>query len=262
MQRTRQRAMTKAVPDIASEFNVFAPMPSNGRRDKQRLQTGAVSRRRSTKETEVPRRPHESLHISICNSCFRHVLHIVDHRHGGAFDHLFSARQERRVSWWRWLHLAKGQRAFLRRSGQSYQQIDLGNRRAGSDHRAKGRGLEELDHLSQRRIAGQDWSDQSIHPDTRLDRYINLDMAAGPDFVINDATVINLHGGFKYTNMMRFVHIEWGRLRLSRGSRQVPGRRTGHRLRTALFRPVPWRESDHDARELDALGSAPQRLHR
>lgn len=26
-------------------------------------------------------------------------------------------------------------------------------------------------------------------------------MAAGPDFVINDATVINLHGGFKYTNM-------------------------------------------------------------
>ncbi|RWK69722.1 MAG: omptin family outer membrane protease [Mesorhizobium sp.] len=61
--------------------------------------------------------------------------------------------------------------------------------------------MEELDHLSQRRIAGQDWSDQSIHPDTRLDRYINLDMAAGPDFVINDATVINLHGGFKYTNM-------------------------------------------------------------
>ncbi|WP_245460617.1 MULTISPECIES: hypothetical protein [unclassified Mesorhizobium] len=42
--------MTKAVPDIASEFNVFAPMPSNGRRDKQRLQTGAVSRRRSTKD--------------------------------------------------------------------------------------------------------------------------------------------------------------------------------------------------------------------
>ncbi|WP_245517814.1 hypothetical protein [Mesorhizobium sp. M1D.F.Ca.ET.183.01.1.1] len=30
---------------------------------------------------------------------------------------------------------------------------------------------------------------------------MNLDMAAGPDFVINDATVINLHGGFKYTNM-------------------------------------------------------------
>ncbi|WP_292054300.1 hypothetical protein [Mesorhizobium sp.] len=42
--------MTKAVPDIASEFNVFAPMPSNGRRDKQRPQTGAVSRRRSTKD--------------------------------------------------------------------------------------------------------------------------------------------------------------------------------------------------------------------
>ncbi|PBB89976.1 hypothetical protein CK215_24805 [Mesorhizobium sp. WSM3864] len=50
-------------------------------------------------------------------------------------------------------------------------------------------------------FAELDWSHQSIHPDTRLDRYIDLDMAAGPDFVINDATVINLHGGVKYTDM-------------------------------------------------------------
>ncbi|TIL82498.1 MAG: omptin family outer membrane protease [Mesorhizobium sp.] len=60
--------------------------------------------------------------------------------------------------------------------------------------------MEDYDWLAPS-FAERDWSDQSIHPDTRLDRYIDLDMAAGPDFVINDATVINLHGGVKYTNM-------------------------------------------------------------
>ncbi|EHK55651.1 outer membrane protease [Mesorhizobium alhagi CCNWXJ12-2] len=50
-------------------------------------------------------------------------------------------------------------------------------------------------------FASGDWSHQSIHTDTDLDRYINLDIAAGRDFVINDATTINLHGGFKYTNV-------------------------------------------------------------
>ncbi|GLS32618.1 plasminogen activator [Mesorhizobium albiziae] len=50
-------------------------------------------------------------------------------------------------------------------------------------------------------LAEGDWSHQSIHPDTELDRYINLDIAAGRDFLINDATTINLHGGFKYSNV-------------------------------------------------------------
>ncbi|UVK35564.1 omptin family outer membrane protease (plasmid) [Mesorhizobium sp. AR10] len=51
-------------------------------------------------------------------------------------------------------------------------------------------------------FAAADWWHQSIHPDTHLDRYISLDMAVGRDVVINDATAINLHGGFKYTNVM------------------------------------------------------------
>ncbi|WP_331375637.1 omptin family outer membrane protease [Sinorhizobium chiapasense] len=46
-----------------------------------------------------------------------------------------------------------------------------------------------------------DWSHRSIHTHTDLDRYINLDIAAGRDFVINDAAAINLHGGFKYTDV-------------------------------------------------------------
>ncbi|UVK48974.1 omptin family outer membrane protease (plasmid) [Mesorhizobium sp. AR07] len=50
-------------------------------------------------------------------------------------------------------------------------------------------------------FAEQDWSHQSIHPDTRLEHYLNLDISAGRDVVINDATTINLHGGFKYTNV-------------------------------------------------------------
>ncbi|WFU51787.1 omptin family outer membrane protease [Sinorhizobium terangae] len=46
-----------------------------------------------------------------------------------------------------------------------------------------------------------DWASRSISPDTALDRYVNLDIAAGRDFGINDATTINLHGGFKYTDV-------------------------------------------------------------
>ncbi|MCA0048251.1 omptin family outer membrane protease [Mesorhizobium sp. B283B1A] len=33
--------------------------------------------------------------------------------------------------------------------------------------------------------AERDWSDQSIHSDTHLDRYINLDVAGGRGFVIS-----------------------------------------------------------------------------
>ncbi|QND62000.1 omptin family outer membrane protease [Mesorhizobium huakuii] len=50
-------------------------------------------------------------------------------------------------------------------------------------------------------FAEGDWSHRSIHPDTDLVHYINFDIAAGRDFAINDATTINLHGGFKYTNV-------------------------------------------------------------
>ena len=46
-----------------------------------------------------------------------------------------------------------------------------------------------------------DWSHQSIHPSTLLDRYVNLDIALGRDFTVDDSTVVNLHGGFKYTNV-------------------------------------------------------------
>jgi outer membrane protease len=46
-----------------------------------------------------------------------------------------------------------------------------------------------------------DWSDRSIHPDTDLNRYINLDVALGRNFAFNDTTTVNLHGGFKYTDV-------------------------------------------------------------
>ncbi|WP_245269030.1 omptin family outer membrane protease [Mesorhizobium sp. WSM2561] len=45
------------------------------------------------------------------------------------------------------------------------------------------------------------WWDRSVHPDTRLDRYINIDIAVAHDFPIDNATILNLHGGFKYTNI-------------------------------------------------------------
>lgn len=46
-----------------------------------------------------------------------------------------------------------------------------------------------------------DWSDQSIHPDTRLDHYFTVDVALGRNFVLNPAATINLHAGFKYTDV-------------------------------------------------------------
>jgi outer membrane protease len=46
-----------------------------------------------------------------------------------------------------------------------------------------------------------DWSHRSVHPDTDLDRYLNLDIAAGYDFILNEMTMVNLQGGFKYTNV-------------------------------------------------------------
>lgn len=46
-----------------------------------------------------------------------------------------------------------------------------------------------------------DWSDLSVHPDTKLDRYIDLSIAVGRDFAISDNAVVNLHGGLKYTDV-------------------------------------------------------------
>jgi outer membrane protease len=46
-----------------------------------------------------------------------------------------------------------------------------------------------------------DWTDRSVHPDTDLDRYIDLDIALGKNFALSEASTFNLHGGFKYTNV-------------------------------------------------------------
>lgn len=49
-------------------------------------------------------------------------------------------------------------------------------------------------------FADDDWTDRSIHPDTRLQRYVNLDVAIGRDLTLSETTTVNLHGGFKYIN--------------------------------------------------------------
>lgn len=64
----------------------------------------------------------------------------------------------------------------------------------GSSH------MEDYDWL-QGNYAFENWTDQSIHPDTDLDRYITADIAVGRDFHIDENATINLHGGFKYTNV-------------------------------------------------------------
>lgn len=49
--------------------------------------------------------------------------------------------------------------------------------------------------------AFNDWSDHSIHPDTELNHYFTGDIALGRDFEIRDSLTLNLHGGFKYTDV-------------------------------------------------------------
>lgn len=51
-----------------------------------------------------------------------------------------------------------------------------------------------------------DWDHRSIHPDTDLDRYVNLDVEIGRDFALYDAVSVNLHGGLKYTNVKWTAH--------------------------------------------------------
>lgn len=43
------------------------------------------------------------------------------------------------------------------------------------------------------------WTHQSQHPNSDLSRYIDLDLAVGRDFKLNDTTDLNLHGGLKYS---------------------------------------------------------------
>lgn len=45
------------------------------------------------------------------------------------------------------------------------------------------------------------WSHRSEHSDTNLAHYFNGDIALGYDFQVQPSTIINLHGGFKYTSV-------------------------------------------------------------
>nr|WP_170954339.1 MULTISPECIES: omptin family outer membrane protease [Mesorhizobium] len=105
----------------------------------------------------------------------------------------------------------------------------------------------------------------SVHPPgTRLDRYIDLDIAAGPDFVINDATVINLHGGVKYTDMKwkayggSYIYSGEG----FRDYRGVPGPKPGIDYEQRYFGLFLGAEATTTLGNLSALGPAAQRLHR
>ena len=46
-----------------------------------------------------------------------------------------------------------------------------------------------------------DWSDRSISPNTSLDWYLNGDIALGRDLPISDVLMVNVNGGFKYTDV-------------------------------------------------------------
>lgn len=63
--------------------------------------------------------------------------------------------------------------------------------------------MEDYDWMGEhfKSYAFDDWTHRSVHDQTELDRYINLDIAVGHDFEINQHNVFNLHGGFKYTNV-------------------------------------------------------------
>jgi len=74
----------------------------------------------------------------------------------------------------------------------------------------------------------EDWTHRSLHPNTSLDRYLDFNVAAGHDFALSEATTINLHGGFKYSN------IKW----TSTGGTFVYSS-TGYRANTGTFPDTP-----------------------
>lgn len=45
-----------------------------------------------------------------------------------------------------------------------------------------------------------DWTHRSVHPNSPLDSYVNIDLAIGRNYRIGSQTVSNIHGGVQYTN--------------------------------------------------------------
>lgn len=77
----------------------------------------------------------------------------------------------------------------------------------GHDWRIKGQidvGLGGNGHMEDRDWTDYNssgWTDQSIHPDTKLDRYINLLIEADRTVIDNGSTRVGLGGGVGYTNV-------------------------------------------------------------
>ncbi len=64
--------------------------------------------------------------------------------------------------------------------------------------------LHDYDWLSNvRGFRGYDFDDWTHHSlsETNLDRYVSFDVALGHNFIINSRNTLNIHGGFKYTNV-------------------------------------------------------------
>lgn len=47
--------------------------------------------------------------------------------------------------------------------------------------------MEDYDWKKEWGFDWEDWSSRYISPETKLDRYVNVDIAAGREFLINDA---------------------------------------------------------------------------
>ncbi len=73
------------------------------------------------------------------------------------------------------------------------------------------------------------WTHRSVHPGTELDRYLDLDIAVGYDVLVTDTAKVNLHGGFKYTN------VKW----TSIGGSFVYSTGGGFRNQTGTFPDIP-----------------------
>jgi plasminogen activator len=50
-------------------------------------------------------------------------------------------------------------------------------------------------------LSMNDWDQRSISPNTNLDWYLNGSIAVGRDLPVNDALMVNVNGGFKYTDV-------------------------------------------------------------
>jgi outer membrane protease len=104
-----------------------------------------------------------------------------------------------------------------------------------------------------------DWTHHSHHDSIDLERYLSADFSGGYDFHVSDIHTINLHGGFKYTNIQwseyggTFVYSNTG-FRADKGTHRYGKKGITYEQRFPAWFVGPVWSADYGRLSLSALG--------